>query len=111
MEKASSVFYLIAGIFSAVATVVYIIFAILAFMGNLNVVVNGQDARVAYGIAFIFVALIYCLVALFAFHGHKLNKIDSPKKGLHIFAIVFGAVTLDPFFILAGVFGLLGANQ
>ncbi|MCR4879808.1 MAG: hypothetical protein K5906_02505 [Bacilli bacterium] len=112
MKKASSIFYLITGIFASAAAILLIIIAILSFAGVYKVAGNGEEVNmVAYGITLLIFALIELVAAAIGFHGHKLSKEGSPKKGFHIFCIVLGAITMDPFLLLASIFGLVGASQ
>jgi hypothetical protein len=112
MRKASSVFYLITGIASCVGCVLLLVLAILGLAGAFKEVPEGIDPAAATGY-FVFL-LIFGLIEGFAafvgFHGHKLNKTHSDKKGFHIFCIVLGAIA-DAFLLLAGIFGLIGSEQ
>ena len=112
MRTASRVFYLLTGILSLVAFASLLVFGILGLAGMLkDFVVEGFDLE-ALNASFI-VMLVYAgfefIAAIIGFHGNKLSKKGSPRKGFHIFCIVIAVIFWNPFLFLAGLFGLIGA--
>lgn len=112
MRTASRVFYLLTGILSLVAVAFLLTFGILGLAGALkDMVVEGFDLE-ALNASFI-VMLVYAgfelIAAFIGFHGNKLSKKGSPRKGFHIFCIVIAVIFWNPFLFLAGLFGLIGA--
>lgn len=114
MRTASRVFYLLTGILSLVAVALLLTFGILGLTGNLADAFKGEDLEPEVITASFITMLVYAgfeLVAAFiGFHGNKLSKKGSPRKGFHIFCIVIAVIFWNPFLFLAGLFGLIGAS-
>ena len=110
MRTASRVFYLLTGILSLVAFATLLAVAILGFTGTLANLPNVEvDNVVGLSVGFTVYAVFELVAAFIGFHGNKLSKKGSPKKGFHIFCIVLAVIFWNPFLFLAGLFGLIGA--
>jgi len=108
MRTASRVFYLLTGILSLIAFVLLLVFGILGLVGSIP---EFKDIEwlMAVPIVLIVYAAFEFIAALIGFHGNKLSRKGSPKKGFHIFCIVISVIFWNPFLLLAGIFGLVGA--
>lgn len=113
MRTASRVFYLLTGILSLIAAVTLLVFGILGLAGSLNDLIKEGEVDLQTLTASFVVMLVYAafeLVASFiGFHGNRLSKKGSPRKGFHIFCIVLAVIFWNPFLFLGGLFGLIGA--
>ena len=111
MRTASRVFYLLTGILSLIAFVTLLVFGILGLAGTLAQLEGMKelgDATATFVVMVVY-AVFEFIAAMIGFHGNKLSKKGSPKKGFHIFCIVLGVIFWNPFLFLAGLFGLIGA--
>ena len=113
MRTASRVFYLLTGILSLISAALLLVFGILGVTGELAKLDGVETIGNIVGASV--VLLVYAgfelIAAFIGFHGNKLSKKGSPRKGFHIFCLVLGVIFWNPFLFLAGLFGLIGAAQ
>ena len=110
MRTASRVFYLLTGILSLVAFALLLVFGILGFTGVLENLPNAEiDNLIGVSVGFTVYAVFELVAAMIGFHGNKLSKKGSKRKGFHILCIVLAVIFWNPFLFLAGLFGLIGA--
>ena len=61
------------------------------------------------GVYCIVFGVFYVLNAVFGFIGSA-KALHSDGKGIHIFNIVLGAISLSPLYLLGAIFGTIGAS-
>ncbi len=116
MRKASSILYLINGIFCAIAAIVYIVVGIMGMAGAINnIPPEIQEIITKYGqtsfyVGFIVTGVFGLLFSCFGFIGSHLVR-NSDGLAFHIVMIVLGALSLDLLILLASIFAVVGVRQ
>ncbi len=128
MKTATKVMYVIGLILTIIAAIVEAVYSfIFGFaMGNADVLneLVKQDPSTYKDVAtaqslmtvlfvFVLVAFIIDIIGIFiGVKGIKKANDDTPKQnGFHIAAIVFGVLSVEIFYILGGIFGLVNENE
>ena len=118
MKHSSNVMYRFGHIFNtiqlALGPVLFIIGLVLAIVGGVQdpvkqALVDAGWHLIRIGVYFV-VAAILCII----FVGKALKELtnrDSKDPTPFILTIVFGAIANNPFYVLAGVFGLIADGQ
>jgi hypothetical protein len=122
MKNASRTMMKIGRIFNIIFIPLFALLAVILMIVGLAGIVAGtvdsnQDAvaagvtSVAYAVFFIF-AVIFNIVALIIC-TKKNNEIEAGNNEVapRVFIIVFGALSDNPFYILAGIFSLVARSQ
>ena len=123
MKKASRIMYTLGVVFNIIGLILVIVLPILGGIGYANpeevVKQSSQGMTVedvkAASLTLIIIGVIYIvvyLVVLFlALHAKKAVKNDKRENAPHIIMIVIGAISVDVFYLLGGIFGLVSENQ
>lgn len=116
MKNASRTMYNVGAIVNIVylglgglLTLIGIILLIVGAIGGDHSVIEAGAKTLGWGIYFI-VAAILC----FVFVGkakRELADSNTQNNGPFIVTIVFGAISNNPFYVLAGIFGLIAESQ
>ena len=135
MKKASKILYLIGAILAVVVFVVLMIWGVTTLAtdskelwqaylqmiaeqraagvkeAEFQTFAEFQAAKQTVGIVFCVLAGIEALVACFGFFGFAANLRPGKHQGIHIAAIVIGALSGDVLLLLGGIFGTVAGNQ
>ena len=122
MKNASKTMFTIGNIFTLIylglGVLLSIIGIIMAIVGGIGVA-NGDDGAAgiaAAGGSFLFtgiyliIASILCLIFVGKAKKELANE-TTRRPAPFIITIVFGAIDWNPFYILAGIFGLIAESQ
>ena len=123
MKKASRIMYTLGVVFNIIGLILVITLPILGGIGYANpeevVKQSSQEMTVedvkAASLTLIIIGVIYIVVYLvvliLALHAKKAVKNDKRENAPHIIMIVIGAISVDVFYLLGGIFGLVSENQ
>ena len=116
MKNASRTMYNVGGIvnvaYLALGAILFILGLILVIVGSVNndaAVLSSGSSALGWGI-YLLVAAILC----FVFVGKAKKELadeNTQNNGPFIVTIVFGAISSNPFYVLAGIFGLIAESQ
>lgn len=115
MKTASKVMYIIGTIWAIIGLILGIACVILGvvFLANGNLDIDEelkQTGGTTYLILGCVLSVIYLLVICLATKGRKALGNGKVNIAPHVIAIVFGAISFDICFVLAGIFGLVGES-
>ena len=109
MFNVGNIFNVIQLILGALFFVIGVICAIIGAASDHPEVASTGGSLIGWGIYFLVVAIL-----CFVFVGkakRQLQNDDSRNPSPYILTIVFGAIACNPFYVLAGIFGLIANGQ
>lgn len=111
MENASKVMYKIANVFNWIALVAGLALAVVGLLIGVNVItpdtVSDPDAWIAVMVAGIWFFAFSLLLIILTRIAYKKNS----SKGWDILFLILGFLGGDIFYVLGGIFGLVGDNN
>ena len=118
MRNTSSIMYRIGNIFTIIELVLgpilFVVGLIIAIVGGVQdpvnqAMVNGGRSMIGWGVYFVVVSIL-CLIFVGKAQRELANR-DTRNPTPFILTIVFGAIAENPFYVLAGIFGLIADGQ
>ena len=108
MKTASRVMYIIARIFLVIEIVYFVVALVLGIVGVATSKTDLPSIGVAGvgGIVFSAIMILICLI-VFAITSKALRDLRTGKKSGHVLCLILGILSLDIFFILGSIFGLV----
>lgn len=111
MKTAAKVMYLIGTIFAIIGFIFMIVLVVIGVIGLTNPDAQVEDSQmVAYIVTGIILSIIYLIAILIGNKGRKSLGNGKVNIAPHVLSIVFGALGGDIFFLLGGIFGLVGES-
>ena len=97
-------------ILAIIGMVLGFIFVIVGAVNNDQALIDSSSRSLAFGIHLLVATILCCI---FVINKAEKEADYSAEASLAPFinAIVFGAVSGNPFYVLAGIFGLIAKNQ
>lgn len=118
MRNTSSIMYRIGNIFTIIELVLgpilFVVGLIIAIVGGVQDPVNqamvkSGGSMIGWGVYFVVVSIL-CLIFVGKAQRELANR-DTRNPTPFILTIVFGAIAENPFYVLAGIFGLIADGQ
>ena len=118
MRNTSSIMYRIGNIFTIIELVLgpilFVVGLIIAIVGGVQdsvnqAMVNSGRSMIGWGVYFVVVSIL-CLIFVGKAQRELANR-DTRNPTPFILTIVFGAIAENPFYVLAGIFGLIADGQ
>ena len=122
MKKVAHILYLVGAIFGLVGGAVLITLGLVfTTLGAVNIFnydealepAKADAANLVFlivGVVFLVWSILYFIAGAIGFQARTALRNGVKSKGIYISAIVFGAITVEPFMIVPGIFSCRVAN-
>ena len=115
MKRASTIFYRLGQVFTIIFAIIYSLFLAIGVTVMVVGIINNATPLIIVGviltIVFVFLLAMDIVLIVIANKAVKSMKQQEGKVSPHILLIIFGLLSMDYFYVIGGVLGIITTKK